>query len=297
LLGKGFMHSTRLAIAGVLLLSAASGCIFYSDDDDDCQYGGTGAEPGGAAYYDPGQRNPETGVCEYFGGGGGGGCGDPCNPCPEGDQADKAPAPTWGYCESQCTGLDEASCTTASGCRAIYTSNCITDDCADQPVYVECWSTDMQGPIQGGGCEGLDAYSCSMHDDCSAVHYPGCDQADAEAQDPIACPVGAFGYCTPENGDVNPGRCWDPVTCDAATPDCPDGTTPGIANGCYTGYCIPLDECEEAPACATLADEEACIARADCKPSYHGEDCTCDDMGVCICETYVYDDCQELPPG
>jgi hypothetical protein len=283
------MHSTRLALAGVLLLSAASGCVFYSDDDDECLYGG--AEPGGgAAYYDPGQRNPETGVCEYFGGGGGT-CGDPCNPCPATGEADRAPAPTWGFCESQCTGLDEGTCTATSGCRAIYTSNCIAADCIDEPVYVDCWATDMQGPIQGGGCEGLDSYTCSMHDDCAAVHYPACDGgADAEA--PTPCGAGAFGYCIAEEDPSDPGNCYEPVTCDAATPDCPDGTTPGIKNGCYTGYCIPLDECEDPPpACTSLEAEASCIAREDCTPIYHGENCSCQDT-VCTCETWIFDSCQ-----
>jgi len=283
------MHSPRLALAGVLLLSAASGCVFYSDDDDDCLYGGA-AEPGGsgAAAYDPGQRNPETGVCEFFGGGGGGGCNDPCNPCPD-VPTDQAPAPTWGYCESQCTGLDEATCSTTSGCRAIYTSNCIDQDCLDEPLYVDCWSTDMQGPIQGGGCEGLDAFTCSMHDDCSAVHYPGCDQADAEV--PVPCPPGAFGYCINEDGSADPGDCYGPVTCDVATPECPEGTTPGIKDGCYTGFCIPLEQCEQPAACNTISNEASCIARADCTPIYHGENCSCE-ATVCTCETWIFDNCQ-----
>jgi hypothetical protein len=281
------MHSTRLALAVALLVSVASGCAFYGDDDDDCPYGGTGTEPGGAAAYDPGQRNPETGQCEYFGVPYPD-CTDPCQPCPGTGQADQAAAPSWGYCESQCTGLDEASCKDASGCRAIYTSNCIDQDCIDDPLYVDCWSTDMQGPIQGGGCEGLDSYTCSMHDDCSAVHYPGCT---GDAQDPATCPAGPFGYCTNEGDVTDPGNCYDPVTCDAAAPDCPEGTTPGIKDGCYTGFCIPLDQCEDAPACNTIADEASCIARADCTPIYHGENCSCEQT-VCTCETWIFDTCQ-----
>jgi len=281
------MHSTRLALAAALLVSVASGCVFYSDDDDDCPYGGTGSEPGGAAAYDPGQRNPETGQCEYFGGPYPD-CTDPCAPCPAGEgQADQAAAPSWGYCESQCTGLDEASCVDASGCRAIYTDGCIDGDCPP-PVYVDCWSTDMQGPIQGGGCDGLDSYTCSMHDDCSAVHLPGCT---GDAQDPVACPAGAFSYCMNEGEVTDAGNCYEPVTCDAASPDCPDGTLPGIKDGCYTGYCIPLDQCEDAPACNTIAEEASCIARADCTPIYHGENCSCQET-VCTCETWVYDNCQ-----
>jgi hypothetical protein len=280
------MHSPRLALAAVFLLSTASGCFFYSDDDD-CQYGG--AEPGGsggAAQYDPGLRNPETGLCEFWGVPPVD-CTDPCQPCYGTGQEDRAPTPTWGYCESQCTGLDQTTCTATSGCRAIYTSNCITDDCIDDPVYVDCWSTDMTGPIQGGSCEGLDSTTCSMHDDCSAVHYPSCGSTDA----PTVCVAGSFGYCTAEDPSTDPGNCYEAVTCDIAPPECPEGTTPGIRNGCYTGYCIPLEECEAAPACADIPAEASCIARTDCTPIYRGENCTCEDT-VCTCETWIYASCQ-----
>lgn len=39
------------------------------------------------------------------------------------------------------------------------------------------------------------------------------------------------------------GRCSGPVICDMVPPHCPDGTTPGIANRCWTGECIPLEQC------------------------------------------------------
>ena len=287
------MHSPRLLLAGVLLVSAGSGCIFYSDDDDDCLYGtgegGQGAEADPA--YDPGIRNPETGQCEYWGGGGGGGgCNDPCNPCPDvPTDEDRAPAPTWGFCESQCTGLDESTCTATGGCRAIYVSSCIDDDCIDEPLFADCWSTDMTGPIQGGGCEGLDSYTCSMHDDCSAVHHQVCDEGGFQ-EAPAAC-AGAFGYCTSEGDPVDPGNCYEPVTCDQTAPECPDGTTPGIRNGCYTGYCIPLANCEAQPACGEIPAEASCIARTDCTPIYRGENCSCEDT-VCTCESWVYEECQ-----
>jgi hypothetical protein len=246
----------RLASFAALLLAVTPACVFYSDDDD-CDYGGDGV--GSDEAYYPGQRNPDTGVCEYFGGGGGGGCGDPCRPCPAGEDEGgaQAPAPTWGFCESQCTGLDQATCTETSGCRAIYTSECIEQPCAQPPVYAECWAVDMTGPIQGGGCEGLDATTCSMHDDCAAVHHPVCDGlADA-----LACTVGTFGYCTGEGGGGSVvGSCEGEVLCDGPTPACPDGTTPGIGSFCYTGYCIPLADCDN-----PNPDPGACYAPVTCE--------------------------------
>ncbi|HLU68346.1 MAG TPA: hypothetical protein VKZ63_18810, partial [Kofleriaceae bacterium] len=154
-----------------------------------------------------------------------------------------APPPTWGYCESQCTGLDELTCIDTAGCRAIYVAG----------AFGDCWSTDQNGPIQGGGCAGLDAYECSRHDDCSAVH--GVLEAFGEPEEDapeFAIGIGAFESCIPEKGSCDadpescepiPGSCEGEAICPMAPPDCPSGTTPGIAGGCYTGYCIPLADC------------------------------------------------------
>ena len=45
----------------------------------------------------------------------------------------------------------------------------------------------------------------------------------------------------PDGG--GPGNCYGSVTCNSAPPQCPANTTPGVANGCYTGYCIPVSQC------------------------------------------------------
>jgi len=47
--------------------------------------------------------------------------------------------------------------------------------------------------------------------------------------------------CVPSGND--PGECYGTVTCTSAAPACPVATTPGVLNGCYTGYCIPLGAC------------------------------------------------------
>lgn len=278
----------RLASPVLLLLLLAPGCIFYSGDDDDCYYGGGGREPG-ADYYDPGQRNPDTGECVYFGGGGGGQC-DACGNCPPGaEDGLQAPAPTWGSCESQCTGLDELTCLETSACRAIYSGG-------DALAFADCWAVDQTGPIQGGGCEGLDATTCSMHDDCAAVHLDTCatggGDGDGDAPEPVPCGgIGAFGYCMAEGNEPDPGSCEGEVMCDATPPECPDGSTPGIADGCYTGYCIPLADCEGAPACGEIGEEASCVERADCTPIYEGVDCVCDEVD-CTCADWVFESCE-----
>jgi hypothetical protein len=49
-----------------------------------------------------------------------------------------------------------------------------------------------------------------------------------------------------DEGDL-PGRCFEPVLCDEAPPNCPQNTTPGVESGCFTGACIPLDLCGPVP--------------------------------------------------
>ncbi|HUS62918.1 MAG TPA: hypothetical protein VMZ28_00195 [Kofleriaceae bacterium] len=317
----------HLALA---LMVAGTGCVLVDGDDDDCDYGGVRADEAGAAVYDPGIRNPETGVCEFWGGGGGGGSCDACGNCPDvPTDEDRAPTPTWGSCESGCEGLDQATCEATPACRAIFVDG-------EPLTFAACWGTDTTGPIQGGGCEGLDAQTCSMHDDCSAVH--GSTEVLPGDGDAITQAIGNFSYCTPEGGGgggvgscdgtatcervepacpegttpgisgdcysgycipledcgdgaPDPGTCYGTVTDDQPPPACPDGTHAGVSNGLYTGYCIPDEACEEAPACAETIGEASCIARADCTPIYEGQDCTCD-ADVCDCAEWTFSHCE-----
>ena len=48
--------------------------------------------------------------------------------------------------------------------------------------------------------------------------------------------------CVPDEGH-DPGECVGEVACDAMPPSCPDGTVPGIADLCWTGFCIPVEAC------------------------------------------------------
>jgi hypothetical protein len=47
--------------------------------------------------------------------------------------------------------------------------------------------------------------------------------------------------CVPISND--PGECTGAITCTTPPPQCPANSTAGIANGCYTGYCIPNADC------------------------------------------------------
>jgi hypothetical protein len=280
-------------VVSVSVISLAGGCGLYFGDDDCDLYGGDRAAPIEDAI---GQRNPATGQCEYFGGGPLP-CDSECGPCPAeagGAEADQAQI-SWGYCESECTGLEENSCLEVSGCRAIYIDPCGGAlDCEAEPIFSECWSTDLTGPIQGGDCAGLDAYECSRHDDCVAIHRDSCAGAASgdsfEAPEP-ACVIADFLRCGAETPGSDPGLCYAPVDCTALPPECPADTMPGIAEGCFTGYCIPVEDCESQPACTSIEVEASCVARSDCTPLYRGEDCSCDELG-CTCASWTFTSCE-----
>lgn len=250
----------RLALLALTLVIPS--CVFFEDDDDDvCAYYEGGRGDQGIARE---QRDPVTGVCQAYNYGYD--CADPCQPCAGAPEVAIA-YPDWGFCDTQCEALDEGTCKSTSGCRAVYAGN----------AFHECWSTSQSGPIQGGGCVGLDAYSCSQHDDCVAIHDPG-------------APIGSFASCANETTSGDPGSCVGEVLCDALPPACPMGTIPGRTNSCWTGYCIPYAQCDQLPACNVL-DEMSCIDRDDCAPIYEGQNCSCNGAS-CTCQSWTFETCQ-----
>lgn len=282
----------RLLVVALATLTVP-GCALFFDDGDDCSYGGGAAEPA----IDPGLRNPETGRCEYFGGGGGDVCGDYGGP-----SADQEPGlgalPDWGLCQSECTGLDEQSCQDAAGCRAAYVSDCPANADCDGVTYAffECWQVSQSGPIQGT-CDGLDAWECSRHDDCVAQHFAGTDCEDAAGDQPtIPCEgrvdpdaIGRFERCAAEQ--PREITCYAEVLCDSLPPECPANAVPGIQGGCWSGTCVLADQCEQPASCGQVSVEAACIAAAACQPLYEGSGCSCDASGVCSCDEWLYQRC------
>ena len=249
-------HLARLI--ALLGLVAASGCF---GGDDECIY----YDKAGADFAPNELRDPTTGTCQPFGGGG---CNSSCEPCAT--EGDLAPNPDWAQCYSQCEALDETNCKLKSGCRAAYAG----------ASFYQCWAVAPSGPVQGGNCTGLDAYGCSRHDDCVAIHAAG-------------SPIGAFQSCATEDEILDPGSCVGPITCDALPPSCPTGTLPGRRNGCWTGYCIPQNQCDQLPACSELGEMD-CIGRIDCSPNYVGHNCSCNANG-CTCQSWTFDSCTQTP--
>ncbi len=264
--------SLRLALALALSTSLAAGC--YYEDDCVTLQGNQGADPL------PGQRNPYSGQCEYFGGGGGGSgttCGDYGGPA-EPQAADQAPIPDWGFCDGFCEGLVEADCLQAEECRGSYIDSC-GGACDAAPSFNQCWAITPGGGFSVDGCNTYDAEECARHNECAAVHGLG-----------PAGGVGSFFACINEpGGGAPPGSCVGDALCEIVPPECPDGTTPGIADNCYTGFCIPFDECDVLPAC-NIQSEAQCVSRADCEPTYEGIDCTCNGED-CTCADWVFESC------
>jgi hypothetical protein len=195
------------------------------------------------------------------------------------------------HCEEQCHG-NANDPATMTGCYPVCvpTLGCAAALCAPGTTCVETCSPGPNGTL-----------TCTIN--CvSTGGDPGacygtvvCDLVEP------ACPSGTTpgtrngcytGYCIPvaHCGPSDPGSCTGPLVCDALPPACPSGTVAGIVNGCWSGYCIPQHACP-APACETLADEAACLARSECTPVYTGTGCSCT-PGTCTCQTLTWNRCQ-----
>ena len=250
----------RLACALLLLAITPACTIYFGDDDgdDDCVLPGAADE----AFAVP-LRNPETGVCEDFGGGGGGGG------CYGDDRPAGAPQPVpdWGACFSACESLSETECWAAEQCRAVYYAEpCAPDQNGDtwceSPVpaagFLGCWAIAPSGPAaERVACESLDAYECSRHNDCVANYLP--------------------------EGGANDAAVFDFVSC---------GPEPG-ASGCALLECGPGYHCEETcfPCDSTDGTECPPFCEATCVPDQNQCPILCPPNSECV------ELCSDCMPG
>lgn len=216
----------RYLILLAMILGLAPGCMLVFDDggsgDDVCLAGA----PEAASLPAP-QRNPDTLSCESFGGG----CDLGCGPCPA---AAFAPIPSWGFCNGACEMLTEAACAKDAGCRVVKDAACaVSGGCLTD--YLGCFPTDQMTDPAIDCFAARDGFACSRSAACTAYHRAGPIALDPVADRP-------FAMCGPEG--QAPGTCFGQVVCRALAPQCPSGTLPGVASGCYTGACIPIDVCE-----------------------------------------------------
>jgi len=174
-----------------------------------------------------------------------------------------------GPVQGACDGLDAYECSRHDDCIAVY------DTTSGESRFSYC-------AAEPGGPSGCEAVDCGPGSHCELQCYPcdpvdpndtGCDSPcvatcvpDApDCGDAALCPTGTHceqvcsgnaGGCTIEecypdscwsecvpDDSADPGSCDGEVSCDALPPSCPDGTVPGIVNGCWSGFCIPLADC------------------------------------------------------
>jgi hypothetical protein len=204
--------------------------------------------------------------------------------CPNGSYCDAAAGfciPSWG-CNTN------ADCGVGWECNADGT--CIPMPCAaDGDCFEGCACETDTGVCQETGF-------CETDADCA----PWCDEA---------------GNCTNLECDEDRGTCTWPVsqppppppvscsgtiTCSEGAPVCPTGETAAISDGCYTGSCIAVADCDVPPlaTCDRIQNVNQCISRTDCEAVWTGENCSCNDGGTacdcnanpaaCTCESYEY---------
>ncbi|MGE0404594.1 MAG: hypothetical protein AB7T06_48235 [Kofleriaceae bacterium] len=220
----------------VALLMPLGGCTLWfggDDGDDEClavpasDLGGREQEIAPAPLRDPADL-----TCDDYGGSY---CDPNCGPCPEYGAADLAPLPSYGYCGHVCETYGEAQCAADPQCRVVLDADCTLGPNACLTNFMGCFPTDNVQDTSVD-CWTADAWTCSQSNACTAYHSSG----------PGACPPDSdcgrpFELCAPEGQD--PGGCEQTVACDRLPPPCPQGTTPGVRDLCYTGACIPNKYC------------------------------------------------------
>jgi hypothetical protein len=233
---------------------------------------------------------------------------------------------SWTYCDQEglhsCVGedcyLESRTCPTADPGGYSCASN---EDCAagcfcgpDGTCVEQGFCTSSDECPDGFHCD--DRQSC-VPDTCSADEACPtgqiCDNgaclstcecaSDAEAQ------AAGYGYCDEATSTCYPGAdpagsCGGAVTCDQNGPNCPQGEVPLILDGCFTGECRAIAQCDATPACERLDNQTDCSARsADCAIVSTGVNCTKPDGSACqpgdtncTCESFRFHSCEERTP-
>ena len=187
-----------------------------------------------------------------------------------------------------CDTLAADACTMRDDCSPFYANNWWSN-LREQPAMPQHAFLACQAEVADTGCYSDDAcepgYRCTVDLGTECLPPPYC------TDDSDYCPEVCYGHCVPSEPPPLPGNCYTLNVCEEEPPACPEGTLPGIANGCWTGYCIPLSACES-PACGALG-EATCQSALACEPVYEGSDCTCDASG-CECNTLTYAYCVDV---
>jgi hypothetical protein len=221
----------------------------------------------------------------YFGeeDGGGGGGTEPGFPC-SGETADAANAQCAAGCYCSAEGVCEEAgfCGVDADCPEGYTcddrSSCVPNTCESN---AECGTGNI---CQDGQC----VATCTCTNDAEAQAVLG---ADSHCDENLST-------CIP--GADPAGACVGEVTCNERAPNCGEGTVPLILDGCYTGSCRAIAQCEAAPVCESMQHLTDCSSRVDdCFVVATGTNCTTPGGGICnpgdtncTCENFEFHSCE-----
>ncbi|KIG19030.1 hypothetical protein DB30_05934 [Enhygromyxa salina] len=149
-----------------------------------------------------------------------------------------------------------------------------------------------------------DGFACEVDEDCAIsgdccgcvafnpdMGSPGncggmCDQNKCEEWgiEKAAC---VNGQCVPHGLSCNQAV----LTCDAAAPNCGEGTQPQVWDGCFTGDCLPIDACDWVPSCAACTIEQSCMHETRNGCDYDrcvGPIEECQDQAPCACVGSIF---------
>lgn len=251
---------------GIAILAAVSltGCELYFGNNDDDRW----------SYCDTdGYYVCEGDACEWAGaecpaGGGGGFTCDDNSDCAAGCYCQDGICEEAGFCDSN------EDCPAGFHCDD--RSSCVPDTCSDE---LPCPS----GQICDNG-------TCTTTCECSS---------DQQAIDQ------GFGWCDENTSTCQPGTdpagsCAGQVTCNIKAPTCAAGEVPLIKDGCYTGACKAIAQCDVAPTCESIQHEADCVADTGrCSAVYTGINCRKPDGTACnagdtncVCESFRFDSCE-----
>ena len=198
-----------------------------------------------------------------------------------------------GPIQGACEGLDAYQCSRHDDCSAVHGS-------LEAPGELDGGFQNALGPFieclperPATGCysdlDCGDDVHCNANDVC--LPGPGCGGGTGSGQQ-APCDEACYGYCVPDIVS-DPGECVGEVLCEVVPPDCPSNSYPGILDGCWTGFCIPANECEALPECGALTEQQ-CTDRSDCGGIYEGVDCSCNG-DACTCTEWDYQRCTVVP--
>jgi hypothetical protein len=210
---------------------------------------------------------------------------------------------TWASATCPQGGGSGFSCTTNTDCAA----GCF---CQDGTCQEAGFCGDTQQCPDGFHCDARSSCvpdTCSMDSDCLAGQacVGGMCTTTCVCSNDREAIAGGFGYCDEARSTCMPGTdpagsCVGAVTCNTTAPTCAAGEVALIKDGCYTGSCRAIAQCDLAPTCAAITHETDCLARtADCTAVYIGHNCT-NNMGQsctsgsanCTCETFTFGACE-----